>query len=179
LYADSCDFKNKRGGQKMKKILFYLIGLFFFLIVLQACGTTQSAAEKEMLAAALRDGVMNSSFTFEATYAYPTGYRSRYLSPYYDVKVSPDTIRSYLPYYGRAYRAPMDPREGGFIFTSTDFQYRFVPGKRKGNWIVEIAIFDLDRPVSFSFDIWEKGSARLTVNDVNRQPISFQGEVIR
>lgn len=84
----------------MKKILFYLIGLFFFLIVLQACGTTQSAAEKEMLAAALRDGVMNSSFTFEATYAYPTGYRSRYLSPYYDVKVSPDTIRSYLPITG-------------------------------------------------------------------------------
>ncbi|MBK5194957.1 MAG: DUF4251 domain-containing protein [Proteiniphilum sp.] len=161
----------------MKKLLFCVIGLFFFLLVFQACGTTQSAAEKEKLAAELRDGVVNSTFTFDATYAYPTGYRSVYLSPYYDVKISLDTIRAYLPYYGRAYRAPMDPREGGFIFTSTDFQYRFVPGKRKGNWIVEIAILDLDRPVSFSFDIWENGSARLTVNDVNRQPISFQGDV--
>jgi len=155
----------------MKKILFCVIGLFFFLLVFQACGTTQSAAEKEMLAIELRDGVLNSTF------AYPTGYRSVYLSPYYDVKISPDTIRAFLPYYGRAYRAPMDPREGGFIFTSADFQYEFVPGKRKGNWIVEIAINDLDRPVSFSFDIWENGSARLTVNDVNRQPISFQGDV--
>ncbi len=158
-------------------MLFCVIGLFFFLLAFQACGTTQSASEKEMLAKGLREGVMNSTFTFDATYAYPTGYRSVYLSPYYDVKVSPDTVRAYLPFYGRAYRAPMDPREGGFIFTSTDFQYRFVPGKREGNWIVEIDINDLERPVSFSFDIWENGSARLTVNDVNRQPISFQGDV--
>jgi len=161
----------------MKKIIFYTIGVLVSLLILRACGIMQSPGEKEKRANQLRVAVESSDFVFEATYAYPTGYNSVYLSPYYDVKISPDTVSAYLPYYGRAYRAPMDPSEGGFHVTSTDFKYSFKEGKRNGNWIVEIDILDLDRPVTFSFDIWEAGSARLVVNDMNRQPISFQGEI--
>ena len=161
----------------MKKLLFCTIGVLVSLLIFQACGTSQSAAEKEKQATELRLAVESSDFTFKASYAHPTGYKSVYLSPYYDVKILPDTIRAYLPYYGRAYRAPMDPHEGGFNFTSTEFQYRVIPGKRKGNWIAEVDILDLDRSVTFSFDIWENGTARLVVNDMNRQPISFQGDI--
>ncbi|MDK2851891.1 MAG: hypothetical protein PWQ38_156 [Proteiniphilum sp.] len=160
----------------MRRFLFY--GLTLFLLGTHwGCGSTQTAAEKERLASEVREALEQSSFRFEATYAYPTGYRSIYLSSDYDVTVSPDTVKAYLPYYGRAYRAPMDPREGGFQFTSTDFTYRYGPGNRKGGWMVHITIFDLDRPVTFSFDIWENGSARLVVNDFNRQVISFQGDL--
>lgn len=160
----------------MRRFLFY--GLTFFLLVtVWSCGSTQSAAEKERLASEVKEALAQSSFRFEATYAYPTGYRPIYLSPYYDVTVSPDSVKAYLPYYGRAYRAPMDPREGGFQFTSTDFTYRYGPGTRKGSWMAHITIFDLDRPVTLSFDIWENGSARLVVNDFNRQAISFQGDL--
>ncbi|HAR37705.1 MAG: hypothetical protein A2W86_06720 [Bacteroidetes bacterium GWD2_45_23] len=161
----------------MKKFALYGIGLFFSALLLQACGTTRSAAEKEQIAADIRHAVERCDFIFEATYAYPTGYRSVYLSPYYNVKVSPDTVKVYLPYYGRAYRAPMDPREGGFNFTSTDFEYKLIPVKGKGNWQTEVTILDLDRPVTFRFDIWENGTARLDVNDMNRQAISFQGNI--
>ena len=161
----------------MKKFALYGIGLFFSALLLQACGTTRSAAEKEQMAVDIRQAVERSDFIFEATYAYPTGYRSVYLSPYYNVKVSPDTIKAYLPYYGRAYRAPMNPREGGFNFTSTNFDYKLIPGNKKGNWQSEVTIRDLDRPVTFRFDIWENGTARLDVNDMNRQAISFQGNI--
>lgn len=161
----------------MKKFALYGIGLFFSALLLQACGTTRSAAEKEQIAADIRHAVERCDFIFEATYAYPTGYRSVYLSPYYNVKVSPDTVKAYLPYYGRAYRAPMDPREGGFNFTSTDFDYKLIPVNRKGNWQTEVTILDLDRPVTFRFDIWENGTARLDVNDMNRKAISFQGNI--
>lgn len=161
----------------MKKLLFCVTGVCFSMLLFFACGTTQSAAEKKMLAAEIQEGVENSTFMFEATYAHPTGYKSVYLSPYYDMKISPDTVKAYLPYYGRAYRAPRDSREGGFNFTSTDFQYSFTEGKRKGSWIAEITIHDQDRPVNFTFDIWENGSARLLVNDMNRQSISFQGNI--
>jgi hypothetical protein len=161
----------------MKKFALYGTLLFFSALFLQACGSARSAAEKEQRAADIRKAVEMSDFIFKATYAYPTGYRSVYLSPYYEVKVSPDTVRAYLPFYGRAYRAPMDPREGGYHFTSTDFTYKFTPGDRKGNWIAEVTFLDLDRPVTFRFDIWEDGNARLNVNDMNRQPISFQGDI--
>ncbi|WP_298645726.1 DUF4251 domain-containing protein [uncultured Proteiniphilum sp.] len=162
----------------MKKSALFGFAALLSVLAFYACGSTQTAAEKEKLAADVRNAVEMSGFTFRATYAYPTGYKSIYLSPYYDVRVSPDTVKAYLPYYGRAYRAPMDSREGGYRFTSTDFEYQVDnEGNKKGNWSVMITIRDLDRPVTFRFDIWENGSARLDVNDVDRQPISFQGDL--
>lgn len=161
----------------MTKLLRYVIVVLFALLVFQACGSTQTAADKEMRAAEIKNAVEIPHFTFEATYAYPNRFMSVYLSPYYDVKVTPDTVKAYLPYYGRAYRTPMDPREGGFNFTSTDFSYQVAQGKKKGNWIAQISILDLDRAVTLSFDIWENGTARLDVSDVNREHISFLGNI--
>ena len=157
----------------MKKIIYFLMSV----VLLTACGTAQTAAEKEAKAFEIRNAIDAFDFKFSATYAYPTGYRSIYLSPYYDVEVSPDTVNAYLPYYGRAYTAPMDPREGGIKFESTDFEYQTQPGKRAGNYLVTIRINDANRPIMLYFDIWENGSARLDVTDQNRQPISFQGDV--
>lgn len=151
----------------------FVLSVFIFA----SCGASQSAAEKEAKAIEIRDAVEAFDFQFNATYAYPTGYRSMYLSPYYDVKVSPDTVEAYLPYYGRAYRAPMDPREGGIKFTSTDFDYQVSPGKRNGNWQAMIKMNDTQREIIFYFDIWENGTARLDVRDMDRQPISFQGNI--
>lgn len=163
----------------MKKMICFRFSLCPFLLLLWGCGSARTAAEKEKLAWEVREAVEGASFTFDATYVYPTSYKPLYLSPYYDVVVTPDTIKAYLPYYGRAYRAPMDPREGGFQFTSSDFTYRYAPGSHKGSWMVKMTILDLDRPVTFSFDIWENGSSRLMVNDFNRQPIWFQGDISR
>ncbi|MDD4777389.1 MAG: DUF4251 domain-containing protein [Fermentimonas sp.] len=161
----------------MKKFTTYGLLSLFTIIFLSACGSTQTAAERAQLAAEIEDAVEMSDFTFEATYAYPTGFKSIYLSPYYEVKVSADTVKAYLPYYGRAYTAPIDPREGGYNFTSTDFVYEVISGKRAGNWLVNIIINDLDRQVVFNFDIYENGTGRLSVNDVNRQAISYHGNI--
>ena len=140
---------------------FYLMiaAIALFAGFIASCGSTQNAAQKE------------------AQDAYPMGYKSIYLSPYYTVKVSQDTVRAYLPYYGRAYVAPMDPSRGGINFTSTKFDYRVIEGKKNGNWRVEIKTKDTDREILLNFDIWDNGSAKLDVTDPNRQPISFQGNI--
>lgn len=162
----------------MKKLVFLGFAALLSVLTFYACGSAQTSVEKEKQAADVRNAVEMGDFLFKASYAYPTGYKSIYLSPYYDVKVSPDTVKVYLPYYGRAYRAPMDPREGGYRFTSTDFAYRAgAPGK-KGTRSVTIDFHDVNRPVTFRFDIWENGTARLSVNDTDRQPISFQGDLV-
>lgn len=162
----------------MKKLPLFGFAVLLLVWIFYACGSAQTAVEKEKQAADVRNAVEVPDFTFKATYAYPTGYKSIYLSPYYEVKVSPDTVIAYLPYYGRAYRAPMDPREGGYRFTSTDFEYKADKGNKKGNWDVVITFRDLDRPVTFRFDIWDNGTARLSVNDTDRQQISFQGDIV-
>ncbi len=161
----------------MKQSALHLLIVLSVAIGLTMCGTAQTAAEKEAVAYEVNQRVNDFDFTFKATYAYPTGFRSIYLSPYYDVKVNPDTVRAYLPYYGRAYVAPMDPSKGGIKFTSTDFDYQVSPGRKKGNWQVNIRTRDTGREIFFFFDIWENGTARLSVTDTNRQPISFQGDI--
>ncbi|MDO5523267.1 MAG: DUF4251 domain-containing protein [Bacteroidia bacterium] len=161
----------------MRQLTLHLLIVMSVVLGLTTCGTAQSAAEKEAVAAEIQQRMNDFDFTFKATYAYPTGFRSMYLSPFYDVKVSPDTVRAYLPYYGRAYVAPMDPREGGIKFTSTNFDYQVEPGRKKGNWQVNIRTNDTGREIFLFFDIWENGTARLNVTDTNRQPISFQGDV--
>ncbi len=162
----------------MNKLAFWVFTALLSVLAFYGCGSTQTAVEREKQAADVENAVEMGDFTFKATYAYPTGYKSVYLSPYYDVKITPDTVKAYLPYYGRAYRAPMDPSEGGYRFTSTDFAYRADKGGKKGNWNVEITLHDLDRPVTFRFDIWENGTARLNVSDVDRQQIAFHGDLV-
>lgn len=161
----------------MKQSALHLLIVLSVAIGLTMCGTAQTAAEKEAVAYEVNQRVNDFDFTFKATYAYPTGFRSIYLSPYYDVKVNSDTVRAYLPYYGRAYVAPMDPSKGGIKFTSTDFDYQVSPCRKKGNWQVNIRTRDTGREIFFFFDIWENGTARLSVTDTNRQPISFQGDI--
>lgn len=162
----------------MKKNMFYVAMIILVALFLHACGTSQTAAEKEQQAAEVNEAIMNSDFTFKARFAYPTGFKSLYLPPSYDVVVSSDTVKAYLPFYGRAYRAPIDPRDGGYRFTSTDFEYLISPGKNDRNWIVKIIFNDLDRALEFQFDIWTNGSAYLSVNDMDRQAISYQGDIV-
>lgn len=162
----------------MEKRIVKGASLFFLFLLLTACGGTRTAVQKEKLSADIAQAVEMPDFTFKATYAYPTGFRSLYLSPFYDVRVTTDTIEAYLPYYGRAYTASINSREGGYRFTSTRFEYQVNAGKKKGNWEAVVTLHDLDRPVTFRFDIWGNGTARLHVTDVNRQSISFQGDII-
>lgn len=161
----------------MKKQLLFISSLIFTFISLVSCGTTQSAAEKEAKAMEISEKVNVPNFTFNATYAYPTGFKAMYLSPYYTLKVSADSVQAYLPYYGRAYSAPMNPSEGGIKFISTNFDYKVDKGKKEGNWLVQIRTNDQNRDIVLNLDIWGNGSARLFVTDPNRQPISFQGDL--
>lgn len=162
----------------MKKTVYAVLSVMFVaFLAMTSCGSSQSAAQKQAKAQEIRQKIEDSRFTFNATYAYPTGFRSIYLSPYYNLKVSRDTVEAYLPYYGRAYTAPINPSEGGIKFTSTKFDYKVSEGKRKGSWIIAIKPNATERDLSLFLEIWENGSARLDVSSSDRQPISFQGEI--
>ena len=75
-----------------------MTAIILFAGFLASCGSAQNAAQKEAAAAKIRQQIQDFNFTFNATYAYPMGYKSIYLSPYYTVKVSQDTVKAYLPY---------------------------------------------------------------------------------
>lgn len=124
----------------------------------------------------VKEMIEKGNFVFIAQMALPMGGSSRHLTSSYDVKVSEDAVVSYLPYFGRAYRAPSDLTGGGIDFESTDFDYS-VKERRKGGWDVRITPNDVEDVRQLFLTVSENGSASLRVNSDRRQAISFNGYI--
>ncbi|HXB07900.1 MAG TPA: DUF4251 domain-containing protein [Puia sp.] len=120
--------------------------------------------------------VESQNFVFKAQTAIPQSGRSRNLTSDYDLKVSKDVVVSYLPYYGQAYEAPIDPSKGGLDFSTKDFSYASVPGKKDG-WTVTIKPRDYKDVQQLVLRISSEGYASLQVISTNRQAISFNGVI--
>ena len=132
---------------------------------------------------AIKNMVDSTHFYFSANYVLPQRGVSRQLTSVYDLKITKDSIISYLPYFGETHMAP-DPgsTEGGIMFTSTNFGYKVTQNK-KGGW--EITINFKDHNITNWRDVQQMvlnispdGYASLFVLNSNRDPISFQGDII-
>lgn len=163
----------------MKKNLLLMFSLAVivggFLI---GCGSTQSVAGKQMKALRIKEKVELFDFTFKATSANSMSFSLVNLESLYDLKVSKDTVKAYLPYFGRAYVAPMNSGEGGIKLISTNFDRSISKNKRPGSWKIIIKTLDTNPDVTLHLDVWDNGSAQLIVNDPNRQSISFLGYIV-
>lgn len=155
---------------------------FFHRLILVAIGVfaiasvSQAQYTKDDESANMQRIVNGQRFVFKAQSAQPTRGRIVHLNSDYDVAVSGDTLRSYLPYFGRAYSAPMNSRNGGIEFTSKDFQYN-KKERTKGGWEISIKPTDVNDVREMALTVFENGSASLRVYSKNREPISFNGYV--
>jgi len=160
-------------NKSLHKLLFFSAFLAGALLI--SCGTTQTAAEKEQKALRIKEKIESFNFTFQANTVYPIRFKPIHLTTYYALKVSKDTVQAFLPYFGRAYSALLDPSDSGIEFLTTDFEYKVMEGNRSGNWSVVIKTNVKGRSLSLSLDAWENGKAQLIVNESDRQSISFDG----
>jgi hypothetical protein len=127
-------------------------------------------------AAKINELIQNQDYTFKAQSTTPLAGRLRQLTSDYDLRVSKETIVSQLPYFGRAYSAPINPAEGGIQFTSKDFEYT-VTDKKKGGWDILIKFKDAKDVQQMQLSIFNNGTASLQVISNNRQAISFNGYI--
>lgn len=154
--------------------------IIVLLVVSLSLATTLSAQDakkdkKAEQAAAVKAMLDAQRYVFKAQSVNPTGSRFRQLNTTdYTVKVGKDTIESDLPYFGRAYSAPINPTDGGIKFTSTKFDYQLKETKK--GWEVTIKPDAGDARQLF-MTIFSNGTASLQVTSNNRQPISFNGYV--
>jgi hypothetical protein len=120
--------------------------------------------------------IQSHNFEFVAESANPMRGRSIFLSPGYTLNVKTDSLISFLPYYGRAYQATLDPASAGIKFTSTDFEYREKPRKKRG-WDIQLKPKDVQNSPQLYLSISANGQASLRVTLIDRQSISFQGYI--
>jgi len=145
----------------------------FFLLLSPLLGLTQDKQEPVTVAQMLAD----HNYIFRAETALPQQGRMQQLTSEFDLTVTPDTIISYLPYFGRVFVAPINPAEGGIKFTSVDFNYMDVKKKKK-RWEITIEPRDAGSVQQLFLTVFDNGTASLRVNDRNRQSISFNGRVV-
>jgi hypothetical protein len=154
----------------MKKLISFLL---LTAALLPAAVQAQEKKDKE---AAIKQLVESKNYVFKARTALPSSGRSRQLNTDFDLRISNDTLNSYLPYFGRAFTAPVYPSESPLNFTSTNFEYT-VSDRKKGGWNILIVPKDVQDPRQMSLSVFDNGSASLTVTSNNRQPISFNGYI--
>lgn len=155
------------------KAIYVLSLLFIVLAAGTSCVSTSQAQENNKNFESI---LSSKNYVFMAQSASPIGGRFRQLTSEYDLRVLGDSIVSYLPYFGRAYTAPIDPTKGGLQFTSTDFDYQQT-ARNKGGWVIMIKPKDVQEVRQLTLTVTQSGSASLQVISTNRQQISFNGYI--
>jgi hypothetical protein len=157
-----------------KTIQFFIIAAAICLHSVHAQDSTKN--ENTSKESNVKNMVDAKNYVFIAQTALPISGRIRQLTSYYDLEVSKDTIVSQLPYFGRAYTAPIDPSQGGINFISKNFEYTATE-RKKGGWNISIKPKDAKDVQQFFLTISEKGYATLQATSNSRQAISFNGYI--
>jgi len=158
---------------KFIKFSFLILVIPLFLI---RCSSSHNATK--LSSDEIKNIIDSSQFTFVAERVNPLRGSTRYLTSRYNVVIKKDTIDCDLPYFGRAFQAPIDPLKGGIRFVSSDF-FKSTDSKNESGWQVLIKPKDNTDVQQLSFDVFNNGTATLTVTNSHRDPISFYGHIER
>ena len=154
----------------MHKILLSFIA---FIVATTALFAQKKLSQKQI---ELKNNIDSQHYVFHAQQATAMAGRTRQLTSEYDMHVTTDSITTYLPYFGRAYSAPIPGDDGGIKIKTKDFDYTKKDGK-KGGWEITIKPKERIDVQQLYLSVSENGYATLQVVSNNRQPISFYGYV--
>lgn len=155
----------------------FLIGLgVAFLIGVQpffAQSKSERAAKEKQ---AVSEILKSQQYTIEVDRVIPLSGRSRHLTTDYSLEIKGDSVISYLPYFGQAYSVPYGGGKG-LIFEAplTDYKLSF---NRKDKAHIRFKSRTDEDTFTFSIEIFPNGSATINVTPVNRQSISYYGELV-
>ncbi|KAA9034511.1 DUF4251 domain-containing protein [Ginsengibacter hankyongi] len=154
----------------------FILIIFLFLFPFPKFGIAQQNKKNDSKKTAIKNMIDSQKFIFEAQSVTPLRGNFRNLTSSYDVTVSKDTMRSYLPYFGRAFNPPYNQTKSPLEFTSTKFSYSFSAHK-KNAWNIIIKPKDNSEIQQYLFTVFDNGRASLNVTSISRDPISFNGFV--
>jgi|SRR6476661_2163347 len=158
----------------MKKTLCFPLYVAIAAILFGSCATNNQVSDSAK-AAQIEQLITIKHFTFVAEQALPSGGRSINLTSRYDLSINGDTLISFLPYYGRAFTAPIGRTGSGLQFTATEAT---IDTEKTRNGGYEMRILPNVQEVNqFALSISNNGSASLRVRSNNRDPITFYGYI--
>ncbi len=121
--------------------------------------------------------INSKEFVFEATKALPQGGKMIILTgSSYTVKFNPETIESYLPFYGRAYSVDYGG-DGGIKFQGKPDEYKVVTQNAGKGYDINARIKSPKDYYKLHLSVSTNGSATLIVDSNQRSSISYYGSI--
>jgi len=163
----------------MKKILLLTVILVSASVVFaqEMTKKEKKAAQKAEKKEKTKTLVASDAWQFDANIMLPSSGKSQTLTTSYNIVVEKEHINSYLPYFGRAYRADYGSTESPLIFEGEISDYKMEVSK-KGGWIIKFSVSNKSDRIDYTLLVSDNGSTTMNITSTNRQPISFQGELV-
>lgn len=158
----------------MKWTIFALLAIFTF----GSCSTSsrlqgnEKLAEKERAIASL---VSQKRLKIDVVMAHPMSGNTIPVTDGFTLELRGDSVASRLPYFGRAYSAPLtDGNAFDFAAPITDFADE--KGKN-GARLITFGAKTIEDAFRFRVEVFGNGRAYIHVTTQKRQPINYDGEV--
>jgi hypothetical protein len=147
-------------------------------LVLMGCATQQQREERRaQTQKAVLEAVENRRWHIDVTMMNSMRYGSRTVTPDFYLELRGDTLRSYLPYLGQAYQAPMMSPSQGLNFETRAKSIRVTQPKRSVSRI-EMDLKTDEDTFLYVIELYDTGKAYILVRSQHRDPISFDGELL-
>lgn len=134
---------------------------------------TERKSQKIQLIKSIID---NKTFVFKAYSVIPKNERTKTLISDFGIEVRNDSIFSYLPYYGNTYSRDYSSfKDSPMGFAQPVESYKRV--KTKKGFEVSIKVKNMNDLIDLVFHISKMGSATVVASSLNRQAITYTGEI--
>ena len=157
----------------MKKLLFALI--VAGAAVMTACSSQGGRSTDPALEAAVKAKIESGQYRVDVDRITPRKGRTFSLTTPYNIRISRDSIYSYLPYFGESY-SPVMGRQDGLIFDGPITGYKVTEGKR-GAINVEFSARTFEDRYDYSLSVYPNGTSYLTVSPDRKSSVSFDGKL--
>lgn len=158
----------------MKTFLFSISTTIAMMIATSCASVNTATPEVTNL---IKNKVAAKNYTIDARMANPMRGKAIVLNYGYELQIKADSAYAYLPYYGVAQRAPYGNTDGGIKFDEPMKDYTIKSKKKDNGWDISFKVETKDYNYELNLSIFNNGNASFTVNTVDRDVISFTGEV--
>jgi len=125
----------------------------------------------------VKTAIDNKSFVFKAYSVVPKNEKTKALISDFGIEVSVDSIFSYMPYYGNTYsRDYASTNDSPMGFMQPIESYKRV--KTKSGYDVSINVKNKNDIIDLAFHISKNGDATVVASSLNRQSITYMGEIL-
>jgi hypothetical protein len=153
------------------------------LVAILACSVLSIAAQgkkkpsktekREMLATKVKDSIDHKTFTINVNMAYPMSHAAINLTSNYSLRLAGDSLISYLPYYGRAFRVPYGG--GKALNFSAKIKDCTISYPKKNRTRIHITVSNDEDTYQYDIDVFDNASTTISVISNEREFISFSG----